>query len=400
MFKRIIKYAFKHFDLFEKLACVTDRRIKPQILTIKILSAIVFIHIANLGSLHSFSQSKAGPSVSTIARVADSVSLEGIREVGSHVYKIARAKKMIEPYMGKHLAIVDGHEITVSDYCKCSHCRRRKLKTKDGSIKYQYYHSFTALILAGEKYLFVLDIEPIAPGESEVTSAYRLIERVCQNYPRAFKILIGDALYLNAKIFKLLESHHKKAIAVLKEERRQLFEEANRLSLLSKPQVYQDKKTIYKVWDHTIGSCWDGYGRNVRVIVSEETTTKRVHAKEGKSWEQKIEVSNWMWVTNIMNGSLGDLKNTVRICHSRWQIENKCFNETVNTWRADHIYRHSENAIIAFLLLLFICVNIFNIFCARNIKDKKIKTRVYLIAQIKAEFLTLKRPPPLVPIPI
>jgi len=142
------------------------------------------------------------------------------------------------------------------------------------------------------------------------------------------------------------------------------------------------------------------HGRNVRVIVSEETTTKKVHSKEGKSWEQKSEVTNWMWVTNIMDSSLGDLKNTVRICHSRWQIENKCFNETANTWKADHIYRHSKNAIIAFLLLLFICVNIFNIFLARNIKDKKIKTKVYLIAQIKAEFLTLKRPPPLVPVPI
>lgn len=403
MFKRIIKYAIKCFGLFEVLAYVTDRRIKPQIKTIKILTAIVFIHIANLGSLHSFSQNKSAKelaSVSTIARVADKVDIDSIREASSHVYKISRAKKMIEPYMGKYIAIVDGHELTVSDYCKCSHCRRRKLKTKNGSIKYQYYHSFSALILAGDKYSFVLDIEPIAPGESEVTSAYRLIKRVCQNYPKAFKVLIGDALYLNAKIFKLLESHHKYAMAVLKEERRQLFEEANKLSLLSKPEIYQDSKTTYRVWDHTIGGCWDGYGRNVRVIVSEETTIKRVHSKDGKSWEQKSVVCNWMWVTNITGSSLGDLKNTVKICHSRWQIENKCFNETVGTWKADHIYRHSKNAIIAFLLLLFICVNIFNIFCARNIKDKKIKTKVYLIAQIKAEFYSLKRPLALVPIPI
>jgi len=404
MFRRIIKYSEKHFGLFEKLTYITDRRIKPQILTIKILAAIVFVHIANLGSLNSFSQNKASkkelPSVSTIARVADSVSLDGIREVGSHVYKMSRAKKMIEPYLGQYVAIVDGHELTVSDYCKCSNCKRRKLKTKDGSIKYQYYHSFTAFILAGGKYSFVLDIEPIAPGESEVTSSYRLIERVCKNYPKAFKVVIGDALYLNEKIFKLLESHHKKAIAVLKEERRQLFEEANKLSLLSKPKIYQDSKTTYRVWDHTINGCWDGYGKDVRVIVSEETTTKRVHSKNGKGWEQKSQVSNWMWVTNLLDDSMGDLKNTVRICHSRWQIENKCFNETANTWSADHVYRHSANAITAFLLLLFICVNIFNIFCHRNIKDKKIKTKVYLIAQIKAEFYSLKRLLALVPIPI
>jgi len=403
MFRRIIKYCSKHFGLFEKLAYVTDRRIKPQILTIKILAAIVFIHIASLGSLHSFSQSKASksklPSVSTIARVADTVSLDDIRDVSAHVYKIAREKKMIEPYLGQYVAIIDGHELTVSDYCKCSHCKKRKRKIKNG-IKYEYYHSFTALILAGGKYSFVLDIEPILPGESEVISSYRLLERVCKNYPKAFKVVIGDALYLNGKIFKLLESHHKKAIAVLKEERRQLFEEANKLSLLTEPKIYTEGKTTYRIWDHTISSCWDGYGKNVRVIVSEETTTKRVHAKDGKGWEQKTEVSNWMWVTNLLDSSLGDLKNTVRICHSRWQIENKCFNETAGTWKADHIYRHSANAITAFLLLLFICVNIFNIFLVRNIKDVKVKTKIYLIDIIKAEFLTLKRLPPPVLVPI
>ena len=111
-----------------------------------------------------------------------------------------------------------------------------------------------------------------------------------------------------------------------------------------------------------------------------------------------------MWVTNLpcpKTDDLDDLKNTVRICHSRWQIENQCFNETVNMWNADHIYRHSENAIIAFLLLLFIVVNIFNIFRIRNIKDKSIKAKVFLMNLIKSGFLTTKRPlSPIPPIPI
>jgi hypothetical protein len=300
------------------------------------------------------------------------------------------------------IGIVDGHELTVSDYCKCSQCKKRKRKTKNG-IKYEYYHQFSAFILAGGSFCLTLDIEPVAPGESEVTSSYRLLERVCANYPKAFEILIGDALYLNEKIFKLLESHHKKTIAVLKEERRQLFEEANSLSLLTKPKIYTQGKTTYKVWDHSISGCWDGYGKDVRVIVSEETITKRVHTKDYKGWQEKVEVSNWMWATNLSKDNkedMGDLENIVKICHSRWHIENRCFNETVNMWNCDHIYRHNTNAIIAFLLLLFICVNIFNVFSARNIKDKQIKTKIHLIEKIKAEFYSLKRPLPLIPIPI
>ncbi|MHB8277349.1 MAG: hypothetical protein ACYDIA_06825 [Candidatus Humimicrobiaceae bacterium] len=72
--------------------------------------------------------------------------------------------------------------------------------------------------------------------------------------------------------------------------------------------------------------------------------------------------------------------------------------ETVNTWNADHIYRHSENAILAFSLLLFTCVNIFNIFHARNIKDRNIKSRIFLIEKIKTDFLAIKKPLPPVPI--
>ena len=47
--------------------------------------------------------------------------------------------------------------------------------------------------------------------------------------------------------------------------------------------------------------------------------------------------------------------------------------ETANTWNGDHIYRHSENAIIVLLLLLFIAVNIFNIFQPETLKIRQLK---------------------------
>ena len=401
MFRRIIKYSSKYFDLFGNLLLITDKRTKPRIALVKIVTAIICMQLSNLGSLNSLSLTSGKyPSVSTIARSADCMDLETIRNAAANIYKRARKQKMLSAYCGMWIGIIDGHELTVSEFCKCGHCRKRKLKDKDGKETYQYYHTFTAFILAGPKFSFTLDVEPIAPGEGEITSAYRLLDRVCKTYPKAFEVVIGDALYLKGTIFKLLEDHHKYAIAVLKEERRQLFEEANRLSFMEEPKIYKQGKTTYRVWDHHIEDCWDGYGKKVRVIVSEETTKIRMHARDGNGWEEKTRVANWMWVTNLFEDFAGDLKNTVKVCHSRWQIENKCFNETVNTWKADHIYRHSKNAIIAFLLLLFICVNIFNIFRARNIKDRTIKTMVFLINKITAEFLTLKRPLALIPIPI
>jgi len=412
MYKKLIRYSNKIFNLFSIIATITDERLKPQIATVKIIAAIIVMQFSNLGSLNSLSQAisvknlkKDIPSVSTIARSADSINLEEIRGVGIEIYAKARKSKMLDPCHGMWVGVVDGHEQITSPYCKCPYCKSRIVTKKDGVKDIQYYHEFTAFILAGPKISFILDIEPILPGEGEISSSYRLLERVCKNYSKAFKIVIGDGLYLKETVFNLLEKHHKYAIAVLKEERRQLFEEANRLSLLSEPKVYRRGRTYYRVWDHSIEGCWDSYGKGVRVIVSEEATPKRVHSKDGRVFEDKLNRANWMWVTNLPSSEdPGSLKNTVSVCHSRWQIENQCFNETVNTWKADHIYRHSSNGVIVFLLLLFTCVNIFNIFRMRNIKDKSIKTKIYLIELIKAGFHTTRNPLPLIlsipPIPI
>ncbi len=401
MFRRTIRYSQKCFGLSKKLKDITDRRLKPQIATAKIAVSIFSLQMANLGSIHDFSQSVLSPSPSTIARVADTMSLDDIREVGCRIYKEARKKKMLSPYGDMWTCVIDGKEITTSDYCKCGHCKKRKRRLKDGSIKYEYYHQVTAFILATKDFSFTLDVEPILPGEGEKTSAYRLLERLCRTYPKAFSVLIGDGLYLNGKIFKLMESHHKKVIAVLKEERRQLYQEAKALCSLSEPETYTEGKTSYRVWEHLIPGCWDGYGKAVRVIVSEETTKRRVHSEDGKGWKEVVEVTNWMWATNLdESDSVGDLKNTVKICHCRWHIENRCFKETADMWNVDHIYRHSENGIIVFLLFLFMAVNIFNIFATRNIKDRKIKTKLNLIKRIRGGFYALKRPLSPIPIPI
>jgi hypothetical protein len=199
-----------------------------------------------------------------------------IRDIGTYIYKKARSKKMLSAVSGMWVGVVDGHEQTTSSYCKCKYCKSRTVTRKDGIKDIQYYHEFVAFILAGPKVSFILDIEPVLPGQGELSAAYRLIERVCKNYARAFSVVIGDGLYLRETVFNLLKAHHKYFIAVLKEERRQLSQEANRLSLLSEPEIYRKKKTYYRVWDHSISGCWDGYGKDVRVIVSQEVTPVRV----------------------------------------------------------------------------------------------------------------------------
>jgi len=54
--------------------------------------------------------------------------------------------------------------------------------------------------------------------------------------------------------------------------------------------------------------------------------------------------------------------------HARWEIENQGFNEAVNHWHTDHVYKHSSNAILTFWLTAMLAINIFHAFRVRNLK--------------------------------
>ena len=54
--------------------------------------------------------------------------------------------------------------------------------------------------------------------------------------------------------------------------------------------------------------------------------------------------------------------------HRRWDIENYGFNELVNEWHSDHVYKHHPKAIEAFLLVAFLAYNLFHAFWLLNLK--------------------------------
>jgi hypothetical protein len=54
--------------------------------------------------------------------------------------------------------------------------------------------------------------------------------------------------------------------------------------------------------------------------------------------------------------------------HQRSDIENHGFNELVQGWRADHLYKHEAPAIECFLLTVFLAYNAFHALLALNLK--------------------------------
>ncbi len=210
-----------------------------------------------------------------------------------------------------------------------------------------------------------LDIESQLPGEDEVSCAVRLLERVMINYPRAFDLILADGLYARASLFKFALKHGKDVITVLKDERRDLLKDAQGLFKSEKPTNYSYGRIERKCWDIENFNSWSQVGCDVRVVRSQETkhirrqSTKKIH----------YETSEWIWVSTASKEEL-PTEEFVKLGHGRWKIENNGFNELVNYWHADHVYRHNPIAIEAFWLLTMLAFILFHVFINCNLKPQ------------------------------
>jgi hypothetical protein len=79
------------------------------------------------------------------------------------------------------------------------------------------------------------------------------------------------------------------------------------------------------------------------------------------------EKSQWMWITTLTQAQV-PTEMLVHLGHARWDIENYGFNELVNAWHADHLYKHHPRAIEAFCLVAFLAYNLFHAFLTLNVK--------------------------------
>ena len=77
----------------------------------------------------------------------------------------------------------------------------------------------------------------------------------------------------------------------------------------------------------------------------------------------------------------------VQLGHARWGIENQGFNELVNRWHADHVYKHSPTAMLVFWLMAMVGLNLFLAFYHRNLKPtaRKAASMLHIARLIAAE---------------
>ena len=345
------------------------------------VKASVVLFWARMGSLNALEMAGASrfwkhwlnrpmPSAETMGTVHSKMDADTLREAIHQVYACLKRNKALPDNRGISLAIVDGHESHASYLRHCPGCLERTIHSEHGD-RIQYYHRQVTLLLVtgappGRQPLRMpLDHEAQRPGEDEVATATRLLERVLTRYPRAFDLVLADALYDQAPFFNFLLDHRKHVLVVLKDERRNLYQDAAGLfdSVPPIPGTFRSRDCLW--WDFPDLHSWPEVKAPIRVIRSLETYSVRRQLDK----KDEPQTSDWVWVTTLPWARV-PVERAVGFGHQRWDIENHSFNELVNGWHADHVFKHDPDAIESFLLMAFLALILFHAFLYLNVKPQ------------------------------
>jgi len=374
------------------LSRLSDRRLQPRIPTPGLVQTALILFWARLGSLNALETvqrdgawkrwlGREAGSVDTLGRVYATLSREELRAGLHHVYVRLKRNKALPALRGWGIAILDGHESHATYGRHCSGCLRRTVHLESGD-RVQFYHRQVTLMLVSGSLRLLLDLEPQRPGEDEVATALRLLRRVLGAYPRAFQVVLADGLYAQAPFLNFLLAHGKHAVVVLKDERRDLYQDACGLFRLMTPQNgrYRSRHCLW--WDVSGLTSWPQVTEPVRVVRSQETDPVR----RAESGETTTQTREWIWVTTLPSAVV-PTASVVHWGHARWDIENYGFNELVHGWHADHIYKHDPNAVESFLLTVFLAYNLFHAWLTRNLQPsvQRGRTQVFWARLMAAE---------------
>jgi hypothetical protein len=361
-------------ELPKLLSQVTDSRQIPQIPTTTVINSVLMMLLSRLGSLNALEQLDESaklrkymgdylPSADTLGRVFTQIDTDTIRKVQHGIYDRLKRNKAFEPPGHGLIALaIDGHETSATYKMECGGCLKREVGEEPKQI--QNYHRNVSCELIFDNCCFQVDAETQLAGEDEVSAAERLLARTVSVYPRAFDVVVADALYARAGFINKVLVHGKDAIVVLKDDRRELFKDAEGLFADQEPtKVINANGSYLEYWDIDQLQSWSGVKQLLRVVKMKQT--KLICDKETGEVTEVISV--WIWATTLSKHR-ANTEVVAKLGRSRWCIENQGFNELSNHWHADHVYKHDPVAILNFWLMSMIAYNLFRVFFLRNLK--------------------------------
>lgn len=311
---------------------------------------------------------RAVPSADTMGYAFERLDPHGLRAMLQRVCALGRRNKSLRrrnPSRPWVLAL-DGHELFASFKRCCPQCSQRRVKTEDGE-RIQYFHRVVTAQLVDVSPPISIDAEPIGPGEGETIAARRLLQRVLKEF-RFIGVVTMDALFLEAPILRLIVEAGKGAVVVLKQENRQLHREAMALIASIPPQQGEVRGAPTRIWDVKELRHWESM-EDIPVRVVRSETTRKLRERIARQWVEKEETSTWMWAVVGTACHLSAIE-ICRIGHDRWDIENLGYNVMDRYFALDHCFKHASQAILNFILTLFLAAVLSECFLARNLKPQ------------------------------
>ena len=183
----------------------------------------------------------------------------------------------------------------------------------------------------------------------------RLIERLKKRYGHFADVIVADALYLNAPFINTLKENGLEGVIRLKDERRMIFQDAERLFKQDegkKASFWKGKKKI-EVWDLS-GFKMEGCPYKLRVV--------RYH----EQWEENgKETERFMWLVTTLEAA--DYRVLWEMMHRRWDIEENGFHQLKTYYHAKHCY--CRDAVETIFNLIIIGFNVRELYLYRRSRN-------------------------------
>lgn len=375
-------YGKKVFALPQRLAGVANHRSRPEIPTRSLTASLFLAALMRVGSFLQLQSETARPGWQRLngwsGRISDDAlvyaleryDLQDLRQVLLGINKTLKRNKALESAKIHGLLVValDANEQFQSRHRCCEACCQRTLPIKDRQGQWlevtEFYHRQVYAQMHGPDFSILLDLEPIRPGEDEAAAALRLLGRMRRTYgPRFFDVVTVDAWYATEPFFTAVHKLGWSVVAVLKQERYDIYKEASVLSRQQPPKPWQMADRAIQLWD--VRDLTFGENNSMRVVLAQERweQNKRVGAQTVRQTVQ----SHWRWLTGEQLNGYGP-EVIWRIGHQRWGIENHAFNELTQHYHLTHCPHHEPAAIVAWLLFLILGFTIFELFVHLNSK--------------------------------
>jgi hypothetical protein len=281
----------------------------------------------------------------------------------------------------------------------CPECCQRQIpiKNRQGQVEAvtEYYHRFVCAQLHGPDGGVVLDLEPLRPGEDEAAAALRLLGRMRRlSGPRFFDAVTVDAWYATGPFIKAVQRLGWGVVAVLKQERYEIYQEAPALMPQAPPIPWQWQERQIELREVKHLPFTDPAIGPMRVVQAQEHWSER--RQQGGRKTTVRQESFWRWlVSRELDGI--PAQGIWRIGHGRWGIENHVFNELTQHYHLEHCPHHHPVAIVAWLLILMLAFNLFEWFARWH--GKLLRAGAITLAELARQLdRALERPEELAPL--